>query len=91
MKNFLLPILFFFMLSCDKPEQRPEPHLELGQRISFVGGDPEADYVVIGYRNLLESKTDAKWNNQNYIVFIYVDKNDQVQQATVHKNAILKR
>lgn len=69
----------------------PEPHLELGQRISFVGGEAEKTYVVVGYRHLLEDKTDKKWNSHDYIVFSYSTDQGAIKVATIHRNAILKK
>lgn len=86
---FLIYILFLF--SCNSQIARPEPHLELGQKISFVGGTSETDYVIIGYREQLESKTEDTWKDQNYLVFVYLDKNEELKQGVIHRNAILKK
>ncbi len=78
--------------ACQGQEARvPEPHLELGQRIFFVGGQPEQTYVVAGYRHYLEDKTEKDWQDQEYIVFTYINQQGDVKEATVHRNAILKR
>lgn len=91
--KYLLPIILLctILMSCQPPENQPEPHLELGQKISFVGGKQEVDYVVIGYRDQLESNTEDIWNNQNYLVFVYLNNNDEVKQGIIHRNAILKK
>jgi hypothetical protein len=85
--------LMAVMLSCNSSQNDspPEPHLELGQRITFVGANPEKVYLVAGYRNQLEDKTDTNWNKQGYIVFTYFDDQGDYVQGVVHKNAILKR
>jgi hypothetical protein len=91
MKHLLLPLIISLLFACHNPTTSPEPHMELGQKISFVGGNPQTDYVIIGYRDQLESKTESLWNNQSYLVFIYLNDNDEVKQAVIHRNAILKK
>lgn len=93
MKNFVLSIFFcsFTFFGCQSQVSRPEPHLELGQRISFVGGNGETEYVLIGYRDQLESKTEDLWNDQNYLVFVYLNNDDELKQGIIHRNAILKK
>lgn len=91
----LLCIGFLLMIgfSCSSSPEggQPEPHLELGQRISFVGADPGKTYIVAGYREQFEDKTDKVWNKQAYIVFTYFNDQDDFMQGVVHKNAILKQ
>ena len=79
-------------ISCNSSGDKgqPEPHLELGQRITFVGADPQKTYLVAGYREQFEDKTDSNWSKQAYIVFTYFDDNGDYVQGIVHKNAILK-
>lgn len=78
--------------ACEGQEIRtPEPHLELGQRISFVGGKPDKTYVIVGYRHYLEDKTDKYWQDQAYIAFSYINSEEDVKVAAIHRNAILKR
>lgn len=93
MKNIVLVLFLVCLLSrCNTPSSElPEPHLELGQRITFVGAEPEKTYVVVGYRHLLEDKTDKKWNNHDYIVFTYSNDQGDINVAVIHRNAILKR
>lgn len=93
MKNILQVFFLICLLSgCNAPSSElPEPHLELGQRITFVGAEPEKTYVVVGYRHLLEDKTDKNWNNHDYIVFTYHNDRGDILVATIHRNAILKR
>ena len=86
-----ISLLCFFLASCNSVEKKPEPHLELGQEITFVGAVPGKDYVVVGYRSELEGKTQHNWNNQPYIVFTYINKNDDVKVGAIHRNAILKK
>ena len=93
MKTYILVLLVAVsILSCGRTETKvPEPHLELGQRIAFVGGEPEKTYVVVGYRHLLEDKTEKRWSDQEYIVISYHDDQGEIKVATIHRNAILKR
>ena len=90
-KTGCIYLLFFILFSCNSNTEKPEPHLELGQKISFVGALPERDYVIVGYRNQLEGKTKNKWNNQPYIVFTYINKDYDVKNGVIHRNAILKK
>lgn len=85
-------LLLLIGVGCTSQEAKnqPEPHLELGQRITFVGGDPAKTYLVAGYREQFEDKTDKEWSKQAYIVFTYFDKQGDYGQGVVHKNAILK-
>ena len=84
--------LLLMGISCNSAGEKgqPEPHLELGQRISFVGGNPAKTYIVAGYREQFEDKTDKSWNKQAYIVFTYFNDQGDFMQGIVHKNAILK-
>ena len=93
MKNYILLFLLLFCLwGCNNPEGGvPDPHLELGQRISFVGSDPEKTYVIVGYRQLLEDKTEKEWGNQAYIVFSYTNNRGDIKVAAIHRNAVLKK
>lgn len=85
--------LLVLSFSCNSSESKnqPEPHLELGQRISFVGSHPDKAYVVAGYREQFEDKTDKNWSKQPYIVFTYFNDQGDFMQGIVHKNAILKK
>ncbi len=84
--------LLLMGIGCNSSQssEQPEPHLELGQRVTFVGGDPAKTYVVAGYREQFEDKTDKDWSKQSYIVFTYFDNQGDYVQGVVHKNAILK-
>jgi len=94
MKNrFVFASLFILMLSsCDKKEaQRPEPHLELGQDMQFIGSDAARTYVITGYRRTYQGPVDKDWNNQDYIVFVYINNLNDVKDATIHRNSVLKQ
>lgn len=92
--------VMFFLLTCtilglgaceNRQSKVPEPHLELGQRVSFVGGDADKTYVVIGCRQLLEDKTDKNWSDQAYIVVVYTNNQGDMKEGVIHRNAILKK
>jgi hypothetical protein len=91
-KNLMYILFFAFIAtSCVVESNRvPEPHLELGQKINFPGANPEKSYIIIGYREDLESKSEKNWRNQDYIVFLYVNDVNDVKEAVIHKNSILK-
>ncbi|EMR04387.1 hypothetical protein [Cesiribacter andamanensis] len=94
MKYFLYCLLSLLLVAaCNSStqEQQPEPHLELGQRIVFVGGNPDKTYIVAGYRQEFEDKTDTNWSKHQYIVFTYFNDQGDFQQGVVHRNAILKQ
>ena len=90
-------ILFIFLMAglligCkNKSQSLPEPHMELGQRINFVGAETEKIYVVIGYRHLLEDKTEKEWKDHDYIVFSYANDQGEIKVAATHRNAILNK
>lgn len=91
-KHFVVAALLCSLWACEgQSTKAPEPHLELGQRISFVGGDAEKTYVIAGYRHYLEDKTDKSWQDQAYIVFTYTNNQGDINVAAVHRNAVLKR
>ena len=92
-KKLILPAFLLVVLhSCEEPvHNSPEPHLELGQRMIFVGAEPEKAYVIVGYRSQLEDKTDKEWKGQEYVVFVYINDQGDVKEAVIHRNAILKR
>ncbi|WP_017731362.1 hypothetical protein [Nafulsella turpanensis] len=58
--------------------------------MTFVGAEPEETYVIVGYRALLEDKTEKKWRDQEYIVFVYTNEQGDVKEAVIHRNAIIK-
>ncbi len=93
MKKIILALLVTGMLwGCGSTETKPpEPHLELGQRISFVGAEPEKTYVIVGYRHFLEDKTDKHWQNHEYLVISYINDQGDMKTGTIHKNSVLKR
>ncbi|MGB3182667.1 MAG: hypothetical protein WBB45_14850 [Cyclobacteriaceae bacterium] len=77
--------------ACEPVNKAPiEPHLELGQRITFSGADTKAAYVVLGYKSELDGGIEKVWKNQDYIVFLYTNDHGDIKQATIHQNAILK-
>jgi len=88
---FVYLVFIFSLISCQSKVLRSEPHLELGQKITFVGGISDTDYVLIGYRDQLESNTEDTWNEQNYVVFVYLNKDEELKQGIIHRNAILKK
>jgi hypothetical protein len=96
MRSFSYSLLFLLILSVStacstNSGQRPEPHLELGQRLSFVGGDSRREYVIVGYRQQLEDKTEKDWDEHDYIVVVYSDKSGELKQGVIHRNSILKK
>ncbi|MFA0960952.1 hypothetical protein AB9P05_04045 [Roseivirga sp. BDSF3-8] len=93
MKNLILICLAGLMFAaCEprKPEAPIEPHLELGQRITFPGAEKNIPYIVLGYKSELDGRVEKVWKNQDYIVFLYENKNGDLNQAVIHQNAILK-
>jgi hypothetical protein len=94
MKKILVAFAFPLIFSaCQKQGNtvQPEPEIELGQLASFLGCDPERSYIIIGYRNELESKTESSYHGQEYIVFLYINDNHDIKQAVIHKNSVIKR
>ncbi|HYG37800.1 MAG TPA: hypothetical protein VD908_04240 [Cytophagales bacterium] len=75
----------------EKKELHPEPHLEMGQEISFPGCAPNKSYIIIGYKKNYEGPVEKDWNNQDYVVFIYINELNDVKEATIHKNSLLKK
>lgn len=85
----LLLITFF---ACEpKTKLVPEPHLELGQKIVFVGSAPDETYIIVGYKEMYEGETQKDWNKQDYIVFVYLTKQNDMKEGTVHVNSIMKQ
>jgi len=70
---------------------RPEPEIELGQLATFLGADPDRSYIIIGYREELESKTERHYHGQEYIVFLYINDLHDIKQGVIHKNSVIKR
>lgn len=93
MKQILLISAFAAILfACGGQDfGQPEPHLELGQRIFFQGGKTSEVYLITGYRQELEDKTDSQWRDQSYIVFSYRNKQGDFKQGVLHRNTIQKR
>lgn len=93
MKRILAALLMSLIFFGCQPKERlvPEPHLELGQKVTFVGSEPEETYVIVGYRELYESETQKDWNSQDYIVFVYITDQNEVKEGTVHRNSIMKK
>lgn len=89
---FLLTCTVVGLGACENHQAKvPEPHLELGQRVNFVGDDPDRTYVVTGYRQLLEDKTDKNWNDQAYVVVVYTNNQGDIKEGVIPRHAILKR
>jgi hypothetical protein len=97
MKNILYSfcLLLFLASSCEVKKKentvKPEPHIELGQLATFMGCDPDRSYIIIGYRDELESKTEKFYHGQSYIVFLYINDLHDIKQAVIHKNSVIKR
>lgn len=95
-KIFYTLLLSVVLLSC-QPEKEPsntlvpEPHLELGQKVTFVGGDIDSDYVIVGYKSDYSGDIEKVWNGQDYIVFIYTNAQNDIKEGTVHVNSVVKR
>ena len=87
---FLFAISLF---SCQpkKDYSEPEPHLQLGQKVNFMGGNPESDYVIVGYKSDYDGKIQKQWENQEYIVFVYTNAQNDIKEGTVHVNSIMKK
>jgi hypothetical protein len=89
---FYFSFIILFISSCvEKKRLNPDPHLELGQEISFPGSSPDKSYLIIGYKRNFEGPIEKDWNNQDYIVFIYINDNNDVKQGTIHKISVIKR
>ncbi|MEM7548716.1 MAG: hypothetical protein AAF363_03530 [Bacteroidota bacterium] len=94
MKNYVVVLLLALSVwSCEvkDPMLKPEPHLELGQLTTFLGCDPDRSYIIIGYRNQLESSTEKEFRGQEYIVFLYINDAHDIKQGVIHKNSVIKR
>ena len=92
-KLFLGFITASILFACNpkKPIIKPDPHLELGQLASFLGCDPSRSYIIIGYRDQLESLTEKEYRGQDYIVFLYINDQHDIKEAIIHKNSVIKR
>jgi len=94
MRNLFILFFMAAMFAACNPRNEnnhPEPTLELGQLATFHGCDPVRSYIIIGYRHYLESKTDKYWDEQDYIVFLYINDHHDIKQAVIHKNSVLKK
>lgn len=94
MKRSLYAALFAgLLLSCEptKTYSGPEPHLELGQKVIFVGGNLENDYVIVGYKENFDGRIEKRWRDQDYIVFVYTNAQNDIKEGTVHVNSVIKR
>lgn len=90
----LLGILFSCLLwSCETkdPPRKAEPHLELGQTITFQGSDPDCTYTILGYREEADSPTEKTYRGQHYIVYFYMNSRNDILQSVIHKNSIIKK
>lgn len=104
-KLLIIGIMCFALQSCITVQNYPdsaklnrttaplpaEPHLILGQQLSFLGCNPDKIYLVIGYKATLDSPTEKDWYDQDYIVFMYTNDLNDIKQGSVHKNAIIKQ
>lgn len=94
MKRFFYTALVAgLLLSCEpaKTYSAPDPHLELGQKVIFVGGDLDNDYVIVGYKEDFDGKIEKLWRDQDYIVFVYTNAQSDIKEGTVHVNSVIKR
>lgn len=95
MVKYLYAFLITLMLtSCQSEKSKnvvPEPHLELGQKVTFVGGNLESDYVIVGYKSDYAGKIEKHWRDQDYIVFIYTNAQNDIKEGTVHVNSVVKK
>ena len=92
-KIFYTIAVSLLLLSCNPKKQvsGPEPHLELGQKVTFMGGNPESDYVIVGYKSDYDGKIEKQWNDQDYIVFVYTNAQNDIKEGTVHVNSVIKK
>lgn len=95
MVKYLYAILIMLVLSSCQSETSsivvPEPHLELGQKVTFVGGNAQSDYVIVGYKSDYAGKIEKNWRDQDYIVFIYTNAQNDIKEGTVHVNSVVKK
>lgn len=92
MRILLFSLILVLGFGCSEvSNKRPEPHLELGQRVNFVGDDSRREYVIVGYRHLYEDKTEKKWNNQDYVVIVYSSSEGDLREGVIHRNMIQKK
>ncbi|NMM49364.1 hypothetical protein [Marinigracilibium pacificum] len=90
---FLTLFTVLILTSCNidsSSNGHPEPPLELGQVTLFNGLD-NRPYVVVGYRDSYEGKTSKEWDEQEYVVFIYQDDEHKINEAVIHRNALIKK
>lgn len=90
---FYVFVVSVLLLSCEpkKNVSSPEPHLELGQKVIFMGGNAESDYVIVGYKSDYDGKIEKQWKDQDYIVFVYTNAQNDIREGTVHVNSVIKR
>jgi hypothetical protein len=95
MVKYLYAFLIIFIVLACQPEKNktavPEPHLELGQKVTFVGGNAESDYVIVGYKSDYSGEIEKLWKDQDYIVFIYTNAQNDIKEGTVHVNSVVKK
>ena len=100
MKSILILVipLFIIVSACEnhsaqaqKAPMVPDPSMELGQLASFHGFDPDRSFVIVGYRDELESETSKVWNDQAYLVFLYTNDEQEINEAVIHRNSLLKK
>lgn len=95
-KIFYTILLSVILISCQQEKRKtgnlvPEPHLELGQKVTFVGGNIESDYVIVGYKSDYAGEIEKSWRDQDYIVFIYTNNQNDIKEGTVHVNSVIKK
>lgn len=90
---FYTAVVAGLLLSCEpaKNYSGPEPHLELGQKVIFVGGNLDNDYVIVGYKENFDGRIEKHWRDQDYIVFVYTNAQNDIKEGTVHVNSVIKR
>lgn len=92
-KVFYVFVVSVLLLSCEakKNVKGPEPHLELGQKVIFMGGNLESDYVIVGYKSDYDGRIEKQWKDQDYIVFVYTNAQNDIKEGTVHVNSVIKK
>lgn len=90
---FYIAVVAGLLFSCEpaKKHAGPEPHLELGQKVIFVGGNLDNDYVIVGYKKDFDGRIEKEWKDQDYIVFVYTNAQNDIKEGTVHVNSVIKR
>jgi len=92
-KIFYTLAISFLLMACEAKQnlKGPEPHLELGQKVIFMGGNMDSDYVIVGYKSDYDGEIEKIWRDQDYIVFIYANTQNDIKEGTVHVNSVIKK